>query len=198
MIAFGCATTDERLFRAGAAVAIEAAADRDSLLMRRRVEGSFAGPYDEMMAEAAGHGDLEALVLVGQSVSRLAGDLPARARALLAADPAVAVVGPAAVEGAREVESVGGALLVLSAWAVRELRCDPSVSDALDPLAIDLCFQARARGRRVVGSDALGTEAGERRAWPAAERRAWVRSFAAAQRKWGSRVAPRLSATPVA
>lgn len=186
MIAFGCATSDERQFRAGAANAIEAVAERDSLLLRRQVGDSFAAPCDDMLAEAAGHDDLEALVLVDQSVPRLDVELPTRLRGALAASADVAVIGMADVAGAREVEAVGGAVLALSAWAARELRCDPSVSGALDPLALDLCLQARARGRRVVALEALGAASGERWPWPAAERHAWVQSIAAARRKWGA------------
>jgi hypothetical protein len=184
MIAFGCASTDERRFRAGAARAIEEAAEPDSPLLRRHVYDSIADSYGEMLAAAAGYEDLEALVLFDQSVSRADPQLPARLRALLAASPDVAVIGAGATPGVHEVEAVGGALLALSAWAVRELRCDASVSGALDALAMDLCFQARARGRRVLASGALGVAPVSRVELEPPERRAWLRSAVAVRRKW--------------
>lgn len=51
-----------------------------------------------------------------------------------------------------EVEVVDGYLLVLSAWAVRNLRFDESLhlSHGYD---LDICLQARAAGRRVVVAD---------------------------------------------
>lgn len=194
MIAFGCATTDEREFRAGAAQAIEAVAESSSLLMRRAADGAFAVPYDEMLAEAASHDDLEAVVLLGQCVSGLDSELPAWVRGLLAASDDVAVVGAGTVGGAQEVESVGGTVLVLSAWAASELSCDAAVCGALDPLAMDLGLQARARGRRVVASGALSAVCRERWARPAAERRAWIRSMAAVRAKWGTSAIPEGSA----
>lgn len=198
MIAFGCASTDEREFRAGAARAIEGASENDSLLMRRHAGGSLAAAYDEMLAEAAEHDDLEAVALVGQSICRLDSDLAARLRRLLAAGPDVAVVGAAPAGGAREVESVGGSLLVLSARAARELRCDESVSGALGPLAMDLCFQARARGGRVVASGALHLGRASPRYLSPEERRAWLRASVAARRKWGAELIPPTGLEPAA
>jgi hypothetical protein len=51
-----------------------------------------------------------------------------------------------------EVEAVDGALLVLSPWAVRNLRFDESLSLG-HGFDVDLCLQARAAGRRVVTAD---------------------------------------------
>ena len=52
--------------------------------------------------------------------------------------------------GAHEVDAVDGILLVLSPWAARELRFDEAFSEVFHGYDVDLCFQARERGRRVV------------------------------------------------
>jgi GT2 family glycosyltransferase len=52
--------------------------------------------------------------------------------------------------GAHEVDAVDGILLVLSPWATRELRFDEAFSKVFHGYDVDLCFQARERGRRVV------------------------------------------------
>lgn len=184
MIAFACVSSDERRFRAGAARAIESVAETDSLLMRRHVPGSGPRPYAELLAEAARHDDLEALALLDQSVSWVGGELLAELRRLLATGSDVALIGAASVAGAREVESVGGPLLALSPWATRELHCETSVSDALEALAIDLSYQARARGRRVLASGALEVACADGSDLTPAERRARLRSTVAARRKW--------------
>ena len=54
------------------------------------------------------------------------------------------------VRGAYEVDAVDGILLVLSPWAVRELRFDRELAGSLDGYDLDLCLQAREHRRRVV------------------------------------------------
>jgi hypothetical protein len=51
-----------------------------------------------------------------------------------------------------EVDALSGFLLVLSPWAVRELRFDESLSTGHGH-DVDVCLQARAAGRRVVTAD---------------------------------------------
>jgi hypothetical protein len=164
MIAFGCATTDERTFRAGAMQAIERVSENSSLLLRRHRYVDIHEPYNAMLAQTAEREDLEALVLVRQDVLIEEDGFTARVRGVLTANSQIGVVGvtgganpfDAMPEGgqrdAHEVESVSGALLVLSAWAVRELRFDASVAGSLDSLVADLCFQARERGHHVVAT----------------------------------------------
>ena len=53
-----------------------------------------------------------------------------------------------AAEG--DVDALDGLLLVLSPWAVRELRCDTATFTGFHAYDVDLCLQARAAGRRVV------------------------------------------------
>jgi methionine biosynthesis protein MetW len=52
-----------------------------------------------------------------------------------------------------DVDAVDGLLLVLSPWAVRNLRFDADAFDAFHGYDVDFCFQARAAGRRVVVDD---------------------------------------------
>jgi hypothetical protein len=54
--------------------------------------------------------------------------------------------------GTGEVDSIDGFVMVLSPWAVRELRFDESLGQ-LHGYDFDLCMQARAAGRKVVTAD---------------------------------------------
>jgi len=84
--------------------------------------------------------------------------------------------------GVHEVDSVDGMLLVLSAWAVRELRFDGELSGPLDGYDMDICLQARARGRKVVAG---GLEVSHHTTYEGFfDRRRWVRAAVALQRKW--------------
>ncbi len=99
MIAFACATTDERQFRASAARAIEAVSEEDSLLMRRHVNRTVAEAWNEMLVDAGKEDDLEAVVLLDQSVFVDGDDFLPKARELLAAHEDVAIVGAVGARG---------------------------------------------------------------------------------------------------
>jgi Glycosyltransferase like family len=89
-----------------------------------------------------------------------------------------ATVGPAPAE----VEAVDGFLLVLSPWAVRNLRFDERL-----PLGhgydVDLCLQARAAGRKVVTANLRVLE--HRSLDIVSDPEMWVESHIAVARKWG-------------
>jgi len=51
-----------------------------------------------------------------------------------------------------EVDTIDGFVIVMSPWAVRELRFDESLGD-LHGYDLDLCLQARAAGKKVVTAD---------------------------------------------
>jgi Glycosyltransferase like family len=51
-----------------------------------------------------------------------------------------------------EVEAIDGVVLVMSPWAVRELRFDESLGQ-LHGYDFDICMQARAAGKKVVAED---------------------------------------------
>jgi hypothetical protein len=51
-----------------------------------------------------------------------------------------------------EVETIDGFVIVMSPWAVANLRFDESIGD-LHGYDLDICLQARAKGRKVVTTD---------------------------------------------
>jgi hypothetical protein len=52
-----------------------------------------------------------------------------------------------------EVDAIDGFVMAVSPWAVRELRFDESLGQALHGYDFDFCLQAREAGRKVVTSD---------------------------------------------
>lgn len=90
--------------------------------------------------------------------------------------------------GVHEVDSVDGMLLVLSAWAARELRFDEALAGPLDGYDMDICLQARARGRRVVAG---GLRVSHYTTYEGFfDRARWIRAAVALRRKWSSELVP--------
>lgn len=84
--------------------------------------------------------------------------------------------------GEGECEVVDGALLVLSASTTRELRFDEQLGPSFHGYDTDLCFQARAAGRRVLAARLpLTHHVGAR----LRSRRDYQRVHAAFAEKWG-------------
>jgi hypothetical protein len=52
-----------------------------------------------------------------------------------------------------EVDTIDGFVMCLSPWAIRELRFDESLGQAIHGYDFDYCLQARAAGRKVVTAD---------------------------------------------
>jgi hypothetical protein len=82
-----------------------------------------------------------------------------------------------------EVETLDGSLLVLSPWAVRNVRFDESLRLGYG-FDLDYCLQVRAAGRRVMTAD-LRTI----RHWPLevvreSEHKAWIEAHIAVAEKW--------------
>lgn len=179
MIAFGtCVGAEERLDRY-AKPGLERAREADSLLELVRTPDSIFSAYNEVLERVAPRDDLEALVLLHEDVEILDPDFAAKVRRRTS-EPDVAVVGVAGARsvesiawwkgepfgrvafqpgkldwggGTHDVEAVDGLLLVLSPWAVRNLRFDEERFTGFHGYDVDLCFQARAAGRRVVVDD---------------------------------------------
>jgi hypothetical protein len=85
-----------------------------------------------------------------------------------------------------EVDVVDGFLLVLSPWAVRELRFDESLG-TLHGYDVDLCLQARAAGRKVVTADlrAIHNHSLEL----VSDTGGWVEAHMRLAEKWNGRIA---------
>jgi hypothetical protein len=52
-----------------------------------------------------------------------------------------------------EVDTIDGFVMCLSPWAIRELRFDESLGQAIHGYDFDFCLQARAAGKKVVTAD---------------------------------------------
>ncbi len=145
--------------------------------MRRHDPDAVAAPCNEMLDRAAERGGLEALVLLAEDVSLEVGDFLATLRRLLAAhDDAGLVV------GAGSGGEAHGGLVVLTEWALRELRFDEDLEVPFDCAVADLCHQARARGRRVASGDLGVSRATLLRRL--GDRGRLVRGTVAVRRKW--------------
>jgi hypothetical protein len=186
MIAFTTAVIDPEAYRRYARRGIERAAEPGASIQVFEAVGSLARSGNLLLDEAP-LADLEAVVIVDQSVEITDVAFSAKVRAALA-DPDVAVAGCAGATGSpsiawwdgavssgpgtrrypehgggelpafgfahpvpapQEVDAVAGFLLVLSPWAVRELRFDERLHLGLG-YEIDFCRRVREAGRKVV------------------------------------------------
>jgi hypothetical protein len=86
-----------------------------------------------------------------------------------------------------EVDMVDGYLMVLSRWALRELRFDErEVGPGFHGYDADICFQARERGRRVMAVE-MDVAHHRNSVGPDAYREDWLRAQIAFRRKWERR-----------
>jgi hypothetical protein len=92
-------------------------------------------------------------------------------------------VGPG---GQGEVDALDGMLLALSPWALANLRLDEDLGPGFHGYDIDLCFQARERGRTVIAMD-ISVEHHQRQLLAGEQREAWKRAHVAFRRKWEPR-----------
>jgi hypothetical protein len=175
VIAFAaCVGTPEKLARC-AAPGLQRVMEPDSVFAELETDHSIHEAYNEAFEHFAAYEDLEALVLLHEDCELLDVDFCARVRAALS-DPSVAITGAVGARGVtglawwegeicgrametrgvvegdeldRDVDALDGLLLVLSPWAVRNLRCDAGTFTGFHAYDVDLCFAARAAGRRV-------------------------------------------------
>jgi hypothetical protein len=179
MIAFAVCIGSEEKYRGLALPGLQSACEPDSALAEVTTDSSIFSAYNEVLDAFSGHEDLEALVLLHEDVEIVDTQFCAKVRSALA-DPDVAVVGVIGAVGVRslawwegegrgrvlesrglvdfggerhDVDSVDGLLLVLSPWAVRNLRFDDESFTGFHGYDADICFQARAAGKRVVVED---------------------------------------------
>jgi len=183
MIAFASCIADDAKFRRHVVPGLQLVAEPDALIIEASAEESIFGAYNEVLDAVADREDLEALVLLHEDVEITDSQFCAKLRAQLA-DPDVAIVGVIGARGVsglewwaadprgyvvetrgaadfgrgvHEVECVDGLLLILSSWAVRNLRFDEQRFSGFHAYDLDICFQARAAGRKVVVADLLVT-----------------------------------------
>lgn len=135
--------------------------------------------YSQIMREAVA-ADAECLVLMHDDLEFQDPELAAKLRAAFE-DPTVAIVGLIGAKNVRnlrwwqgdrkgrvedkgyglhwfpytdpEVDSVDGMMVALSPWAMRNLTLDGTGYGGYHGYDADLCFQARAKGKRVVVAD---------------------------------------------
>ncbi|MBW3607886.1 MAG: methyltransferase domain-containing protein [Actinobacteria bacterium] len=176
MIAFATCVGSEQTYRRHALAGLRLAAEPDSVVAETSTDCSIFAAYNEVLDALAELADLEALVLLHDDAEIVDPDFCAKLRARLA-DPDVAVIGVVGARGVRslrwwegqgfgavretrgpvdfgggshDVETVDGLLMVLSPWAVRNLRFDEQRFSGFHGYDADLCAQARAAGRRVI------------------------------------------------
>lgn len=87
----------------------------------------------------------------------------------------------------QDVDVVDGLFMALSAPAARRLRFDEAFADDFHGYDVDLCFQARALGLRVVVDDLAVIH---HATWAPRFGEEWVRSAVALKRKWGASWSP--------
>lgn len=101
--------------------------------------------------------------------------------------------------GFGQVDSVDGYLMVLSRWAIRELRFDEhEVGPGFHGYDADICFQARERGRKVFAVELVAAHH-RNSISPTPYREDWIRAQIAFRSKWerrGMLPAPRLPFPP--
>jgi GT2 family glycosyltransferase len=180
MIAFGTAVSHDETYERVALPGIRRAAEPDCHVLVRTGHDSIQRPYNEMLDEAAGLPDLEALVLLHQDFELTDDSLPARIRRVMR-DPRVGLIGSLGgrtsrlhcwtepdqlsgtamapgVEtrhstGTHEVDAVDGSLLVIAPWVVRSVRFAESLAPNFHGYDVDFSFRVRAVAGKVVCDD---------------------------------------------
>jgi Glycosyltransferase like family len=179
MIAFAVCVGSEEKYRQFAQPGLLSVCEPDSPVAEVTTDTSIFSAYNEVLDAFSSYDDLEALVLLHEDVEIVDTEFCAKVRRALA-DPEVAVAGVIGALGVRslawwegdgrgrcletrglvdfgggnhDVDTVDGLLLVLSPWAVRHLRFDDESFTGFHGYDADICFQARAAGKRVVVED---------------------------------------------
>jgi GT2 family glycosyltransferase len=201
VIAFAACVASPSTFAGCALHGLRRVAEDDVVFAELTTTTSILEAYNEALDHFADVRGLEALVLLHEDTELLDPQFCTRVRETLRSDPAIAIVGAVGARDVRslawwhgdmagrvnesrglidhgfahpEVDAVDGLLLVLSPWAVRHLRFDADTYTGFHAYDVDLCFAARAAGRRVVVADlplVHHTKGGygDRIAWDAAD-----------------------------
>jgi GT2 family glycosyltransferase len=178
MIAFAACVGSRETYERYARPGIAFYGEPDSPLAEIQTDSIFSG-YNEALEAFSAYPDLEALVLLHEDVEIRDPAFCAKLRSRLA-DPTIGVIGAIGAKSVRslcwwegaihgrvletrglidhragffDVEAVDGLLMVLSPWAVRNLRFDSDHFHGFHGYDVDFCLQVRAAGRRVVTED---------------------------------------------
>jgi hypothetical protein len=208
VIAFAACVAKPDVFARCAAPGLKVAMEPDSPFAELATTTSILEAYNEALDHFAAAADLEALVLLHEDVELFDPGFCSLVRRALS-DETVAVAGAVGARGVTslawwegemagrvaesrgmidhgfertDVDAVDGLLLVLSPWAVRNLRFDTGTFTGFHAYDVDLCFAARAAGRRVVVADLPlmhHTKGGY------GDKAVWDAANAAFQAKWG-------------
>lgn len=176
MIAFAACIADRDKFTRYALPGLRRAMEPGSAFAELETTTSIHEAYNEALEHFAAVDELEALVLLHEDVELFDPAFGTLVRDAFA-DPEVAIVGAVGARGVRSlawwegemagcvdetrgridhgfadinVDSVDGLMLVLSPWAVRNLRFDTETFSGFHAYDVDICFSARAAGKRVV------------------------------------------------
>jgi hypothetical protein len=207
VIAFGVCVGSRHKFVATAVPGLRRCAEDDSPVAEATEQTSIFKAYNEMLDAFGPMSDLEALVLLHEDVELQDPAFCTKVRRRLA-DETIAIIGAVGARGVpglawwggkgfgrvaesrgtvdfgggcHDVDAVDGLLLVLSPWAVRTLRFDATTFDGFHGYDVDICFQARALGRRVVVDDVALFHYAK---GGYGDHDAWERADSALRRKW--------------
>jgi Glycosyltransferase like family len=161
-----------------AAPALARALGNDSSVMEIESDSIFSG-YNQALDHFADRADLEALVLLHQDVAINDAEFTRKVRTLLV-EESIAVIGAIGARNVRNsawwtgeahgqvketrgvmgpgreralVDCVDGIVLILSRWAVQNLRFDDQRFHGFHAYDVDICLQAVAAGKHVVVED---------------------------------------------
>jgi hypothetical protein len=201
VIAFAACIADRDKFTQFALPGLRRTMEPDSPFAELSTTTSIHEAYNEAVEHFCAADDLEALVLVHEDVELFDPGFCDTVRGALA-DPDVAIVGAIGARGVwslawweadamvgavseprgsayhgfddPDVDAVDGLLLVLSPWAVRNLRFDSDRFTGFHAYDLDICFSARAAGKRVIVADLplmhyTKGGYGDKEAWKAAD-----------------------------
>jgi GT2 family glycosyltransferase len=175
VIAFAACVAQPEVFSTRALPGLRRVAEPGFTFAELSTTTSILEAYNEALDHFSAEADLEALVLLHEDTELLDPEFGTLVRAALA-DPDVAVVGAVGARNVTslawwdgemaggvletrgridhgyartDVEAVDGLLMVLSPWAVRNLRFDAATYTGFHAYDVDFCFAARAAGKRV-------------------------------------------------
>lgn len=179
MFVFASCVGNEATYRARALPGLRTVAEPDAVLVEATADGgSIFAAYDEVLDAVCDLDGVEALVLMHEDVELLDPTFCSTVRSRFAASPDCAVIGAIGASGVTSlawwegrgaghvvetrgtvdfgrhpcpVDTLDGLLLVLSPWAIANLRYGPELAalGGFHGYDAELCFAARAAGRSV-------------------------------------------------